>query len=116
MKLIYCILALLAFEGCHMKKITTVTLQNNNAYPMAVVIKANNITQKIGPVAAGQLLKTEMEWSQIDKKDGHFIIELQDANGGIVQSYEHGYFENGELYSNIDMIVEGVEVKIKVYN
>jgi uncharacterized protein YegP (UPF0339 family) len=83
---------------------------------MAVLVKANNISHLVGPVPAGKLVESTMEWTTIDKKDGSFIIQLQDANGQIIQNYEHGYFEKGELYNHIDMIVEGIVVKIKIMN
>jgi hypothetical protein len=57
-----------------------------------------------------------MDWTNIEKKDGEFIIQLQDGAGNVMQSYNHGFFQKGELYNHIDMIVQGKEVKITIQN
>jgi hypothetical protein len=113
----YFIVCLLLFcASCNFKKVTSITLQNNNATPTAIFLKANNITHLVGPVAAGAKVESTMDWTNIQQKDGEFIIQVQDDKGNDLHTYTHGFFEKGELYNHIDMIVQGIEVKITIQN
>jgi hypothetical protein len=116
MRLSIFILMLFSLASCKFKKITKISLQNNNSYASAVTITANNIMHKIGPIAGGQKIESIMDWTNIDKINGYFIIELQDGNGNKIQSYNHGAFEKGELYNHIQMVVEGNEIQVKIMN
>jgi len=114
---IYLYLAILfCATSCSFKKVTKITMQNNNDYPTAVLLQANNISHLIGPVAAGAKQESIMDWTNIEKKDGEFIIQLQGGASNVMQSYNHGFFQKGELYNHIDMIVQGKEVKITIQN
>jgi hypothetical protein len=103
-------------SSCTFKKITKISLQNNNNYASTVTITANNIMHKIGPIAGGQKIESVMDWTNIDKVDGYFIIELQDGNGKKIQSYNHGAFEKGELFNHIQLAVDGNEIQVKIMN
>jgi hypothetical protein len=110
------IMMLVVISSCNLKKITKIRFQNNNAYASAITIIANNITHKIGPIAGGEKTESVMDWTDIEKVDGFFIIQVNDAKGNIIQSYNHGAFEKGELYNHIDLEVKGIEVQVKIMN
>jgi hypothetical protein len=113
---IFFIVAVISFTRCNFKKISAVSITNENGKECYLVLQANNIKDTIGPVAAGEKKKHTWDFTNIEKKDGSFTIYLLNENKQFLQVYEHGYFEKGELYNYMDFIIRGNEIVAKIGN
>ncbi len=102
---------LLLFSACNFKKATTVTVTNNNNYPMGVTINANNINHTI-TVGAKAKNESLMYWTDINKQDGSYLLYIN--HQGSIDTFSHGAFTGGELSNYMDLVIDNHEVKINV--
>ncbi len=100
--------------ACSMNKVTEVTIKNENDFPIAVTLAANNCRQTFSPVEPNAAFKGIFDWTQIEKKDGQWIILVTNEQTGGTDSFAHGYFTQGELNSFAELIAKGSELKIKI--
>jgi hypothetical protein len=116
LKIVAAILLLVSLTACNMKKVSKVTVQNNNAVPHSLSIQANNISLNATNIAAGQSIEQDWEWSNIDKKDGEHVFILKDAKGNVLGNYPYGAFEKGELHGYYFIIIAGDSLNVKIEN
>jgi hypothetical protein len=105
--------AIVLFAQCNFKKATTITVQNNNSYPIAVTVIANNISSSAIAVAPNAKQESLMDWTNINKSDGAYQL-LVTHNNTETDTFSYGYFTSGELTNYIDIKVQNHEVKISV--
>jgi hypothetical protein len=97
-----------------MKKITTVNIENRNAYPISLTLQTNNIRQTFEGIAPQSSKTFEYDWTTIEKREGEWIIVVCNADSKGCDSFAHGFFQHGELSSFADIISEGSQLKVKI--
>jgi hypothetical protein len=105
------ILCLLA--SCDMHKVSKVTVDNLNGTAIGLKIFANNAKYEFSNVPAMQKAEGQLDFTNIDKKAGHYILVLQQASGQI-DTFTHGYFEYGELSNYMNITVEGSQLRLQI--
>jgi hypothetical protein len=114
MKLAYTILLVTIFTGCGFDNVTRVQVTNNNNYPISIYVQANNVHTTIA-VPAMQKVEQQLIFTNIEKVDGSYTTLVTHNNQG-TDSFNHGYFTNGELANYLELIVNGHEVKARASN
>lgn len=109
---IFCLLCLLT--ACTMKKVTRVTITNRYEQPIDFTIKANNIVFRLEGVRPGEKREGQMDWTEIEKKDGQWILLVRNTQTGQTDSFAHGLFRMGELSNFLDAECSGTQLKINV--
>jgi hypothetical protein len=113
MRISVLLLFIILWSACDFKKVTRVSIENKNPYTMGVTVNANNIKETIKGIQPNQKREVEMEWTNIKKEDGQFVLYIDHGQGG-VDTFTHGAFFNGELSNYMDLIIEDREVKINI--
>jgi hypothetical protein len=103
-----CLLFLIA---CSMDKATTVKVENKNNYPLKIKLTANNCSVDLA-LQANEKKDVELIWTNIEKKDGSYQLILNHGAQGI-DTFEHGFFTNGELTNYLELVIEKHEVKVR---
>jgi hypothetical protein len=103
---------LVTLVSCSFKNVTNVTIQNENSYPISVIVEANNISEKYIDIQPYQKIEKVFDWSNITNSDGawHFIVQSKMGH----DSFTHGYFTNGQLYSYLNLKSKGEELKVDI--
>lgn len=104
----------LFFFACHMKKATKVSITNHYEKPIDFTVKANNIVLRLDGVKPGERREGQMDWTDIEKKDGQWILFVRNAETGQTDSFAHGMFRNGELSNFLDAECSESQLKINV--
>jgi hypothetical protein len=112
MKPILFILLSFTLFSCSLNKITKVTIENKNNYAIDVTIQANNISQTYANIQPKELVENIFDWTKIDKTDGEWHFIVKSASGR--DSFAHGFFYNGELYSFVNLKCEGSQLKVEI--
>jgi hypothetical protein len=115
MKYFFALIGLLILNACSTKKITEVSIKNENEYSIAVTVKAVNVSQTFAHIKPHTEFKGMFDWTQVEKKEGQWIFLIKNEQSNGVDSFSHGYFENGELAGYADLISKGSELKVKIY-
>jgi hypothetical protein len=102
--------SVLAFAACNLKKVTKVSLQNKNDYPLEITLKANNCKIEI-KAEANSKSEAMLDWTNIEKTDGSYQLMVNHGRRN-VDTFTHGYFTNGQLTNYLDLIIEKHEVKV----
>lgn len=105
---------LLLFLACSIRKTTQVTLKNKNNYPIKITLRTLNVEQRFGSIAAGETLKAQFDWTELEKGDGSWIVIVESPTGR--DSFAHGYFTHGELTNYLEAEAEGDQLKIRLSN
>jgi len=99
-------------SACSTNQVSKVTIENNNNYPIAVSVEANNIRTTYGGIEAHSKTEVVFDWTKIEKKDGEFHFMIESSFGR--DSFAHGFFANGQLYSYIHLRSEGSQLKVEI--
>ncbi len=114
MKHITILIALSLLLSCSTNKVTEVKVTNENDYPIAVTIKANNSKQTFSGIKPHAEFTGVFDWTNIEKKEGQWIFFIKNEKTGGSDSFLHGYFTNGELNSFAELICNGSQLKVKI--
>ena len=114
MRYILAIIGCCMVLSCSTNKVTEVKIANENDYPLSVTIKALNSSQTFTGIQPHTEFNGVFDWTNIDKGDGEWIFLVKNESSGGVDSFSHGYFTNGELFSYAELVSKGSELKVKI--
>jgi hypothetical protein len=110
----YLLIIILFICACNFAKVSTVRITNNNSYKMDVAIYANNVNYIAKNMVPKSKLEGKLDFTNISKTDGQYIIVVKHLNDGSVDSFTHGYFTNGGLANYTTLEMEGHQVKVDI--
>jgi len=100
------------FAACDLNKYTNVYIENNNDYPLDVRIVTNNIVSDYH-IEANSDHEELRKWTDIELKDGAWVVTIKNANTGQGKTYEHGHFWAGELTTTFIIRNKGGRVEFE---
>lgn len=107
--LVICMLA-----ACSTNKVTKISVKNRNSFPISVTVKALNSAQSIEHIAGKSTGEGVLDWTTIRKEEGEYVILVKNDQTQGVDSFSHGYYQQGDLCGYIDLIAEGSQLKIQL--
>ena len=114
MKYFFIASTFLFLTSCSTRKVTEVTIKNQNEYPISVTVQTNNCKQIFSGVKAHGEYKGEYDWTTIERKEGQWIFKVKNDMNGQTDTFTHGYFTDGELNSFADLESKGSELKVRI--
>ena len=100
--------------SCSTNKVTEVNITNENDYPLSVTVRALNCSQTFSGIQPHAEFRGIFDWTTIEKGDGEWIFLIKNENSGGVDSFSHGYFTKGELFSYAELSSKGSQLKVKI--
>lgn len=105
-------ICVLFFSSCDLNKYTNIFIENNNDYPIDVKIVTNNISTDYH-VEAKSSHEELRKWTDIELKDGAWVVTINNANTGQGKTYEHGHFYKGDLTTTFIIRNQGGRVEFE---
>lgn len=102
--------------SCSYNKVSKVDIQNDNSYPITIMIKANNVSQRFGPIEAGQRVTQQFDWTKLNQEEGQFEFFVKNTKSGGEDHFTHGFIRHGELYNYIYLASKGDQLKVEISN
>lgn len=100
--------------SCTMRKVTEVSIRNDNDDPVRIIMMTNNIKDTFPVLAPHAGWTGQYDWTGIEPKDGQWIVFVTNTRTGVTDSFAHGYYAQGELAGYAELICMGRELKIKI--
>lgn len=103
------------FISCSTKKVTEVSITNENAYPVSVRITTNNVSQTFSGIKPGEEKKVIYDWTALEKKaEGQWVFRIENENTKGADEFTHGYYNNGELFNYVTLVCKGDQLKVQI--
>lgn len=102
------------FISCSTKKVTEVSITNNNPYPISVKITTNNVSQTFENIKPDEKFVALYDWTKLEKRDGQWVFRIQNENNKGADEFTHGYYTNGELFNYLTLISKGDQLKVQI--
>ncbi len=102
------------FLSCSTNKVTEVQITNENDYPIAITVVALNSRQTFTDIKPHSEFNGIFDWTHIEKADGQWVFLVRNEQTRGVDSFSHGYFTNGELFSYAELVSKGSELRVKI--
>ncbi len=106
------LVCVLFLSSCDLNKYTNIFIDNKNDYPIDVKIITNNIVSDYH-VEANSDHEELRKWTDIELKDGAWVVTIKNSNTGKGQTYEHGHFYKGELTTTFIIRNKGGRVEFE---